>query len=181
MNIFYLDEDPQVAAQMHADKHVVKMILESAQLLSTAHRFLDGEQYVQLSKNNRRLKRWRLQDDREDLLYKATHINHPSAVWVREKASNYAWLYSLFGFLCDEYTYRYNKVHLTDTKLRVMLSSHPSNIPSGDFTEPALAMPDYCKLDDAVSSYRKYYIEEKSSMFSWKKRDIPYWIEKINA
>lgn len=178
MNIFYLDEDPQLAAKMHVDKHVVKMILESAQLLSTAHRYLDGELYHQLSKNNRRLKRWKLKDGREDILYKATHINLPCGIWVRENSSNYAWLYSLFGFLADEYTYRYGKTHLTDTKLRVVLASHPINIPSGEMTEPALAMPDYCKLDNPVSSYRNYYIKEKSSMFAWTKREIPFWVEK---
>ena len=177
MNVFYLDEDPQIAAQMHVDKHVVKMIVESAQLLSTAHRFLDGQEYIQLSKNNRRLKRWRLNDARENVLYKGAFLNHPCGVWVRESSSNYSWLYSLFGFLCDEYTYRYNKTHLTDTKLRVLLANHPINIPSGELTSPALAMPDYCKKNDPVSSYRNYYIKEKSNLFAWTKREKPYWIE----
>lgn len=178
MNIFYLDEDPQTAAIMHADKHVVKMILESAQLLSTAHRYLDGEQYIELSKNNRRLKRWRLHDERESILYKATHINHPCGVWVRENESNYAWLYSLFSFLADEYTYRYGKTHLTDTKLRIPLAFHPHNIPAGDITTPALAMPDYCKLDDPVESYRNYYLKEKSHILAWTKREKPHWLKK---
>ena len=85
MNIFYLDEKPMTAARMHCDKHVVKMILESAQMLSTAHRILDGNDYA----------------DRRGL-YKATHKNHPANIWVRESANNYVWLYNLFTFLCIE-------------------------------------------------------------------------------
>jgi hypothetical protein len=178
MNVFYLDKDPELAAQYHCDKHVVKMIVESAQLLSTAHRLLDGELYYEKSKNNRNLKRWRLPDYREDIFYKAGFFNHPCGVWVRETSNNYGWLYSLFAFLCDEYTYRYNKVHLTCTKLRTDLAFQPVNITIGEMTEPALAMPDYCKLDDAVSSYRKYYKEEKSRLLSWKNRGEPFWINE---
>lgn len=183
MNIFILDEDPQLAAQMHCDKHVVKMIVESAQLLSTAHRYLDGEEYIQLSKNNRRLKRWRLPDERESLLYKGAFLNHPCGVWTRETRDNYAWLYSLFAFLCDEYTHRYHKEHLTCKKLKIILASQPSNIPEGEFTFPALAMPDYCKLEnDYVGSYRNYYLKEKSSILKWTNREVPYWInEKIKV
>ena len=72
MNIFYLDSDPYVAAKMHCDKHVVKMILESAQMLSTAHRVLDGDEYA---------------DERG--LYKMAHKNHPSTIWVRTSTDNY--------------------------------------------------------------------------------------------
>ena len=50
MNIFVLDKDPHIAAQMHCDRHVPKMIVESAQMLSTAHRLLDGEEYMAPSK-----------------------------------------------------------------------------------------------------------------------------------
>lgn len=178
MNIFFLDQDPQKAAEYHCDKHVVKMILESAQLLSTAHRFLDGKQYTELSKNNRRLKRWYLPDEREDILYKGSFLNHPCGVWVRESSSNYEWLYFLFSFLCDEFTYRYNKTHLTDTKLREPLGRLPENIHFGDFTFPALAMPDYCKIDnDYVASYRNYYLKEKTHILNWSKRNKPFWIE----
>ena len=69
MNIFYLDRDPKIAAQYHLDKHVVKMIVEYAQLMSTAHRLLDGAQYIDKSKNNRNIKRWKLDDEREQKLY----------------------------------------------------------------------------------------------------------------
>lgn len=84
MNIFYLDSDPVVCAQMHCDKHVVKMILESCQLLSTAHRVLDGHSTIEKSASGRNVKRWYLNDLRQGILYGATHINHPSAIWCRE-------------------------------------------------------------------------------------------------
>ena len=93
MNIFYLDNDPKVCAQMHLDKHVVKMILEYCQLLSTAHRVLDGTEVMGKSKTGRNVKRWILPDKREEIVYSATHINHPSAVWARQSAMNYYWLY----------------------------------------------------------------------------------------
>lgn len=178
MNIFVLDENPQLAAQYHCDKHVVKMIVESAQLLSTAHRLLDGELYYAKSSNGRNLKRWSLSDERESLLYKAGFFNHPCGVWARETNENYAWLYSLFGFLCDEYTYRYNKTHLTDTKLRTTLAFQPKNIPQGERTDFPLAMPEYCMLDNAVDSYRNYYLKEKSHILDWRVREKPYWIEE---
>jgi len=152
------------------------MIVESAQLLSTAHRILDGELYYEKSKNNRNIKRWKLPDFREDVLYKAGFFNHPCGVWVRETSNNYGWLYSLFAFLCDEYTYRYGKLHKTDEKLRTALAFHPVNVNKGDMTEVALAMPDYCKMKDSVSSYRNYYIKEKKNILSWKGREKPYWV-----
>ena len=111
MNVFYLDRDPVTAAKMHCDKHVVKMIIEYAQLMSTAHRVLDGEMYYGLTKNGRKIKRWKLNSNMEDILYKASHINHPSAIWARQSNNNYNWLYCLFTALCDEYTHRYGKVH----------------------------------------------------------------------
>ena len=82
MNIFALSSDPIASAQMMVDRHVVKMILETAQLLSTAHRILDSEHlYFDKSKNGRNIKRWRLADEREQHLYSATHVNNKSAVW----------------------------------------------------------------------------------------------------
>lgn len=178
MNIFYLHNDPMVCAQMHVDKHCVKMILEYAQLLSTAHRVLDGTMSVVVSKSGRKAKRWTLHDDvRDSLLYGATHINHPSAKWARHSDSNYRWLYRLFRELCAEYTYRYGKVHLTDSKLGKLLEQPPKNIPVGDFCPPWRAMPDQFKVDDTMESYRNYYRGAKMNMFSWKKREVPSWIE----
>ena len=111
MNVFYLHEDPQICAQMHADKHVVKMIVEYGQMMSTAHRVLDGTEWYDRTINNRRIKRWRLDDDRENILYKASHINHPSNIWLRESTDHYKWLFLLWGFLINEYEQRYGKDH----------------------------------------------------------------------
>ena len=111
MNIFFIDPNPTQAAEWMVDKHVVKMILESAQLLSTAHRILDGVEYQGQSQSGRKARRWKLLDQRENVLYSATHINHPSAVWCRASVENYNWLVDHFYALMGEYTYRYNKQH----------------------------------------------------------------------
>ena len=176
MNIFYLDHDVTKCAEYHNDKHVVKMILEYAQLLSTAHRYLDGILSVRLSQTGRKQKWYYLSDYRDDLLYNATHINHPSAKWCRDSVANYEWLYKLFCACCDEYTYRYGKVHLTDQKLRKILADPPKNISNKPFEEPWRAMPDEVKIgDDSLASYRNYYINNKTHLASWKKRNIPEW------
>ena len=157
MNIFYLDRDPVVAAQMMCDKHVVKMILESAQMLSTAHRVLNGDAKA---------------DSRG--LYKMVHKNHPCSKWVRECDANYEWLWNHMDALMKEYTHRYGKKHATE-RLIHELWKVPSNIPYGDFTEPPQCMPPYCKGQDTVESYRTYYILEKISFAKWTKRDMPEW------
>ena len=176
MNIFYLDHDPKICATYHNDKHVVKMILEYAQLLSTAHRVLDGVPTIRQSKTGRKQTWYYVNDYRDDLLYNATHINHPSAKWARDSSNNYQWLYQLFCACCDEYSFRYGKVHLTDTKLRKILATPPKNISNDPFEEPWRAMPDEVKIgDDSLASYRNYYINNKTHLASWKKRNIPEW------
>jgi len=156
MNIFYLDRDPAKCAAMHCDKHVVKMILEYAQLLSTAHHEIDGEPSIDC--------------------YKPTHKNHPSAVWVRESRSNYQWLYQLLDNLLVEYTFRYGKVHKTESSgIFQNLSKIPYELPGGKFTEPPQCMPDDCKDDDPVVAYRNYYVREKSYMARWKNTKSPAW------
>ena len=130
MNAFGLDRDYTVAAQLHNDKHVVKMNIEYPQLMSTAHRVLDGEEYYDRTKNNRRIKRWRMSDiHMENTLYKASHINHPTNIWVRATASNYLWMYGLWESLAAEYTHRYGKVHGSWAKLHEELKTIPKNIP----------------------------------------------------
>lgn len=179
MNIFYLDKDTKTCAEMHVDKHCVKMILEYAQLLSTAHRFLDGILTVGLSKSGRKQQRYILSDQREQVLYSATHINHPSAVWVRKSDQNYMWLAELLEILCGEYTYRYGKIHKVESigLMQLLKNEFPKNIPTGNFTEPTPAMPDHYKVaGDSVTSYKNYYLGDKTRMFSWKNRETPYWI-----
>ena len=160
---------------MHNDKHVVKMILEYAQLLSTAHRVLDGTIVVGLSETGRKQSRYILPDNRESLLYIATHLNHPSAVWARQSDKNYSWLFEMFESLLEEYTYRYGKKHACE-KLVWALEVRPNNIPRGNFTEPTPAMPDDVKIPgDSIKSYRNYYINNKTHLANWKKRTTPEW------
>ncbi len=179
MNIFYLHNNPQICAQQHVDKHVVKMILEYAQLLSTAHRFLDGTEISTISSTGRKVKRWKLPDERDAVLYAATHIQHPSAIWTRQSSENYVFLWQLFGFLLDEYTFRYEKIHATSRLLKP-LQELPLQISTRGFEQPTPAMPDEYKITgDSVTSYRNYYCGVKTKMFSWKKREIPDWITQV--
>jgi len=182
MNIFYVHQDPVICAQQHVDKHVVKMILEYAQLMSTAHRVLDGNEIEGLSKSGRKAKRWVLPDEREDALYKASHINHPSAKWCRHSLANYQFLFKLWIELMREYHYRYGKIH-SSMRLAKHLKNPPSKIAVGDFCAPWRAMPDEFKEertvpDYTVKSYRNYYNGAKFSMFKWKNRTEPSWITK---
>ena len=98
-------------------------------------------------------------------------------MWVRESVANYVWLYNLFEKLCDEYTFRYGKIHSTDSLLRDLLISPPTNIKWGGLTTMPQAMPDHCKKPDSVDAYRTYYIQEKKRFAKWTKRDVPEWFE----
>jgi hypothetical protein len=183
MNIFYLHHDPKQAAEWMVDKHVVKMILESAQLLSTAHRVLDGrmviyDKYVDgsLPPRYRKSKKWELDDFRDNVLYKATHVNHPSAVWVRQSLENYQWLVDHFYALMDEYEYRYGKKHKCWGFAHVLYSP-PYNLRDYDWTPMPSAMADQYKVgDDPIMNYRNYYKVAKERMHKWTKREAPEWI-----
>jgi hypothetical protein len=155
MNIFYLDNNPEKCAELHCDKHVVKMIVESAQLLSTAHHVIDG--------NNAR-----------EGIYKSTHKNHPSAIWARTTDSNYNWLYVLWRELMREYKYRYMKNHACERLIDV-LKKLPYNIEAGSFTPPPLAMPEEFKVSDHIESYKNYYKGAKAHFAKWTNRPIPEW------
>tara|TARA_E500000331_G_scaffold135654_1_gene132476 strand:- start:969 stop:1568 length:600 start_codon:yes stop_codon:yes gene_type:complete len=178
MNIFYLDKDPKTCAEMHCDKHVVKMIIEYAQLMSTAHRVLDGDQYEGRTANNRRIKRWKHPIPvMEKTLYKASHVNHPSGKWTRDSQNHYNWLYEMWTHLCDEYTHRYGKVHMTDTKLRELLQSSPMQIPVETYVDPYLAMPDDVKQTNVVEAYKNYYINYKKDFAKWTQRPVPEFMK----
>ena len=166
---------------MHNDKHTVKMILEYCQLLSTAHRYLDGVEVIGKTKTGRNAKRWELNDERNDILYSATHINHPSAVWCRKTSANYEWLHKLLVELCKEYTFRYGKVHKCEREgLVAQLARLPDTITSAPFTQPTPAMPDEVKIaGDSVASYRNYYINNKTHLANWKNRKVPYWYANV--
>lgn len=139
MNIFFLHSDPVSAVKPMYNKHVVKMILETAQILCTNHHLLG---------------------DGDSVPYKPTHKNHPSTVWARENTANYDWLYLHFIALCDEYTQRYGKTHLTFTKCAEALYNAPSGIPHSDgVTDMPQCMDDQYKVQgDSVQAYRNYYI-----------------------
>lgn len=159
MNIFFLDRDTDKCAQYHCDQHVLKMIVEYAQLLSTAHHVLNPE----------------VVSDRG--IYKATHKNHPCAVWVRESWENYHLLAQLLMALCAEYTRRYGKVHATQ-KVAVNLLWAPHGIPlAGKATDPPQCMPDAYKLEDTVEAYRQYYMADKSWFAKWNYGPKPSWWE----
>ena len=184
MNIFYLDKNPRIAAEYHCDKHVVKMILESAQLLSAAHRLLDGNLVVgskmvagSLPARWRKTSKWEIPDAREQILYGASHVNHPSCIWARANIDHYRYLYDLFVYLIDEYKYRYNgKTHKCETLLEPLFSA-PVNINyESPWKEPPQAMPDECKVEgDSVKAYRNYYIMHKARFAKWTRRNEPVW------
>lgn len=162
MNIFFLHFDPELAAQFHCDKHVVKMILESAQLLYTAHHVI-GTTGLPLD------------------AYKKTHPNHPCGIWVRESSYNYKWLCKLGYWLCKEYTYRYGKVHKTEHHIEWLMNNVP-NIPDRGMTEIRQAMPDEYKLPHPVNAYRNYYNKnklQKRGIVKYTKREFPEFLEKI--
>jgi len=146
MNIFYLDKDPKLAAIYQYNKHVVKMILESAQMLCTAHHCHSLEYETQ----------W--------VPYKKAHVNHPSTRWARQSASNYLWLYKHMIALGAEYYVRYGKTHLTITKCEKPLAKYPDGILNTGFTEPPQCMPDQYKHKSAIHAYWQYYIAEKSNV-----------------
>ena len=179
MNIFVLDQDPEIAARLQCDKHVVKMIVESAQMLSTAHRMLDGIEIRRPSKSGKtNVKYWRLTGEKEEVLYKAVHMNHPCTQWTMESTTNYGWHLVHFVSLCDEYTYRYGKVHKT-SELIPYLMALPRNIKEGPMTPFRLAMgsnPECMIEGDPIQSYRLFY-QTKQDRFAmnWTNRPIPEW------
>ncbi len=175
MNIFYLSNNTKLCAMQHVDKHVVKMILEYGQLMSTAHRVLDGEPYYGKTKNDRNIQRWLLPDEREEVIWKASHVKHPSGIWVRASSAHYYWLYYLWLDLLDEYKHRYGKSHSVE-RMKHVFHVLPNNIPRlGWLSDPTPAMPDEYKTKDAIQSYRNYYVGAKNTFASWKNRSKPEW------
>ena len=148
---------------MHLDKHVIKMILETAQLLCSAHH---------------------MSDSTYEPCYKLTHKNHPSAKWTRESKGNYEWLCKLGIELCKEYTYRYGKTHKCEPYIADLAKNLPP-LPDLGFTPPAQAMPDMYKDDDPVDAYRTYYFFDKMYIHSWQgkvnSRPTPKWVQEMHS
>jgi hypothetical protein len=151
MNIFVLSEDPREAARMHCDRHVLKMILESGQMLCAAH-------------------------PPEIAPWKRTHYHHPCTVWTRTTQSNYSWLAELGMALCDEYRRRYGKVHKSEVVINWCKNNIPPSVPEGPLTPFVIAIkdPQYHKAD-VVESYRSYYLGDKVRFAKWKHSEQPDW------
>lgn len=150
MNIFYLDRDISKSVQFLVDKHVVKMPLETAQLLCNA---------VIINKGI--------------APYKLTHIKHPCTIWTASSIHNFDWLRKYGIALCAEYTYRYNKIHKCENVIRDLV---PINFGDFGFYEPPQCMPDVYSNKDTVKAYRNYYRAEKYPLFKWTNRPTPCWI-----
>ena len=148
MNIFYLHRDPYTAAAVQYNKHVVKMTLESAQMLCTAHHhYAEQHEY-----------------DNSYIPYKKAHYNHPCSIWVRQNKNHYRWLFNHMKGLGEEYRQRYNREHLSITKCLEPLSKYPVGMPDGKFEQPPQAMPDEYKHPNSIIAYWQYYIGAKSNI-----------------
>jgi len=183
VNIFVLDKDPRRAAEYHCDKHAVKMILESAQMLCTAH-WLGWARLLKAPPMKKKdLQQWLYNNVPKDLQppWKMTHVNHPCTQWTQYVWGNYFWHSRLGLALCDVYTERYGKVHKSHEVHRWLNRHIPPTFettvetPVG-MTPFAVCMPDECKIpDDPIASYRNYYIQKKARFAKWKYSTKPTW------
>ncbi len=154
MQVFVLDKSPKKAAKMLCNKHLVKMILESAQILSSVH--------------------WLQETVYKEKVYLPTHLKHPCVVWANDSKGNYVWLYKHLLALLKEYHYRYMKDHKTE-QILIYLKNVPKSLKSKK-KYFVLAMPETYKQKNIVQAYRNYYLCEKKHLFSWKKRKPPKWL-----
>lgn len=184
MNIFYLHHNPTEAAKMHCDQHVRKMLIESAQMLSTAHRVLDGS----ATSISSRKKPIRLlpgetvlqgADGKLDLQNKIccleTHANHGSSIWARSSLSQYFWLFDLYKNLNDEFRFRFGRDHLCWLNWNRFLKNAPLSLNEDSYDEPPQMMPDEYKSPSTIEAYREFYRREKSKFATWSKRETPNW------
>jgi hypothetical protein len=158
MQIFVLDYNTELCAKYHCDKHVVSAIKEHCQLLSTCHYKLGTH-------------------DSSVGMLAPTHHNHPCNIWLTESIENYAWLIELTRALLTEKLLRFKTPH-EYTSLVNYLSLVVPPLPNRRMTDFALAMPDEYKIGDVVSSYRAYYVGEKSHFAKWKFGE-PAWFTSL--
>lgn len=156
MNIFVLDLDPTKAAQAHNDKHVVKMVLETAQILCTV-----------------------LNSKGHTTPYRSTHKHHPSVLWAGRSLENFMWLKNLGLELCKEYTFRYNKKHACEDIIKNLVPNS-NDFQLKNLTIFAQAMPDEYKNKDPVVAYRNYYLGAKKELLKYTKREMPVWIKEAS-
>ena len=193
MNIFLLDFDPRKAAQYHADKHVVKMLLEACQLLYTAQwafaypELLECKAPIHLSKAQKALPiPPSLQTAPTSLTrpdeqgYRPCHIHHPCAKWVRESIDNYDFTARLAIELAIEFKYRYPKkgAHECEKHAHWLFWNPPMGIPLQPLTPFVLAMASEYKKEDPVDAYRNYYLTAKKErgLLEYKYRPAPLWV-----
>ena len=173
MNIFILDDNPRACAEYHLDKHVVKMPLETAQLICTAHWITHFFGHIPQAIDSYETKKLREYSSEYDIFpYKPVMPNHPCSIWVRSSMQNYMYLTALGIALGREYTHRYNRKH----KSAELLYDLPSiKLPDDGLTDFAQAMPDEYRDSDAITAYRSYYRGDKAYIAKWTKRDTPWW------
>jgi len=159
MNIFYLDSDPKLCAQYHCDKHVVKSVLETTQILCTV---------IQLQ-----------QDEELSFLYAPICINNPCVKWAQQSMYNFLWLQQLGSQLAEEYTYRYDRRHKCQSCIRdivVWVRAAAFPVISGLTVRPQL-MPSVYKDDmDPRTAYRNYYLGDKTHLLKYTRRHVPDWV-----
>jgi hypothetical protein len=162
LNIFSLDKDPVVCAAYHVDRHVVKMIVEYAQLLSTAHhlrgtRYKEGEIYKKIS-----------------------NPGHGACVWTCQTSGNYQYVHRLLMAVLDEYTFRYGKIHkVRRDGMDQRLKRLPLNIERAPMTKQILTIPEDCKGPSVIASYRRTYANHKQHLLRWTSRPMPPFLEQF--
>lgn len=149
MNIFILSTDPVEAAHFHADRHVLSAVREMAIML----RYVGSPP-------------------------KPGYYHHKCSKWIRASQDNFDWAVKHFYALCEEYTYRYNKIHKNQLIIEEYLNNLDVQFFDKELTSFALAVTDDCKTDDPVQSYRKYYLTHKNHLLTYTRREIPEWIRK---
>lgn len=182
VNLFYLDENLDKNAEYHIDKHIVKMPTEVAQLMTTTvwvnnlighiPRKLERDE---LSFINKIKAEQPSIEERTFTRFLPTHINHPCAIWTRTSADNYEWAHCYADALNAEWQYRYGHTHNHKSFDTIIALPEVPTLPYEGITLRPQCMPDEYKCDDAVEAYRKYYINDKASIASWKNRDKPLW------
>ena len=181
MNIFVLDENPRIAAEMHCDKHVCKMIIEHTQMLAAAYYHTLGiSRKKEIAENQDIVNSLfagfpRKKPDGSDFPYAITHVNHPCTVWTRHSIENFNWLLECTKELCNEFTRRYKNIHSIAAILDWMESNKPK-LPSIGQTQFATALPDCYKFYKPSESYRRYYGFKTSVMqVEWRHSERPKW------
>ena len=191
MNIFTLSKDPKESANQLLDKHIVKMPTETCQMLHTNIIYMQYVHVYGKEPQLRELKAFHKEIGSE--LMKPAMLNHPSTIWARQSIANFHWLYQHGIALCEEYTYRYDKVHGSQDRIITGMRQREGinySFPVIGLTPVTIAMfdkyrlnekdyynhnPDATDWDFVIASYRHYYLEGKWRIAEWRKDRRPDW------